>query len=111
MKIAMISQPMCGFSNKEIKKTREKAAQYLKSIGYDVLKNTFFEEEWTKKENLEAEGVKQVPVKFLAKSIESMSHCDAVYFCEGWEKVRGCRIEHDIAMEYDLVTFHEGKML
>ena len=51
---------------------------------------------------MEAEGVVQIPVRFLAKSLEKMSLCDAVYFCKGWEQARGCRIEHEVAVAYGL---------
>jgi hypothetical protein len=37
-----------------------------------------------------------------------MSKCDAVYFCNGWENARGCKIEHDIAIAYGLLTIYEG---
>ena len=29
-----------------------------------------------------------------------MSEADAVVFMPGWENARGCRIEHEIALEY-----------
>lgn len=44
----------------------------------------------------------QVPVAYLSMSIAKMSECDAVYFCAGWSKMRGCKIEHQIAQEYGL---------
>lgn len=52
-------------------------------------------------------GVVQIPLCFLAKSLESMSLCHAVYFCDGWEAARGCRIEHEAAVEYGLETIYE----
>lgn len=102
----MISQPMNGFTDEQIKTTREKVIKALEEKGYEVI-NTFFNEEWSKKENLEAEGVVNIPVKFLSKSIEKMSTVDAVYFCSGWENARGCIIEHDIAKAYGLQVFIE----
>lgn len=44
----------------------------------------------------------QVPLCYLAKSLENMSLCHAAYFCKGWERARGCRIEHDAAVAYGL---------
>ena len=52
-------------------------------------------------------GVVQIPLCFLAKSLENMSLCHAVYFCKGWEKARGCRIEHDAAIAYGLDVIYE----
>lgn len=56
---------------------------------------------------MKAEGVVQIPVRFLAKSLEKMSLCDAVYFCKGWEQARGCRIEHEVAVAYGLDVIYE----
>lgn len=98
---AMLSQPMNGKTEEEIVATREKAIKVLETQGYELV-DTYFNDEWSQKENMEAEGVVQIPVRFLAKSLEKMSLCDAVYFCKGWEQARGCRIEHEVAVAYGL---------
>ena len=100
-KKAMLSQPMAGKSDEEIRATRERAIDALKSAGYEVV-NTLFTDEWYSRENMKKRGVVQIPLCFLAKSIENMSLCHAAYFCKGWEKARGCRIEHEIAKAYGL---------
>lgn len=53
-------------------------------------------------------GVVQVPLCYLAKSLENMSLCHAAYFAKGWEDARGCRIEHDAAVAYGLEVLYEG---
>lgn len=103
---AMLSQPMNGKTEKEIKDTREKAIIALKAKGYEVV-NTLFTDEWYKTENMKVRGVVQIPLCFLAKSLENMSLCHAVYFCKGWEKARGCIIEHDAAKAYGLDIIYE----
>lgn len=105
-KLAMISQPMNGKTYEEINHTRDKALKTLTGIGYEVI-NTLFSDEWEHRE--EIRGVAQIPLLFLAKSIESMSKCHAVYFCKGWEEARGCRIEHEIAKAYGLDIVYEEK--
>lgn len=40
-------------------------------------------------------------------SLEAMSKCHAVYFCKGWERARGCRVEHQIATLYGLQMIYE----
>ena len=105
-KKAMISQPMAGLSEDEIVRTRDKAIKALEMMGYEVV-NTLFTDEWYSKESMEARGVVQIPLCFLAKSLESMSLCHAVYFCKGWEKARGCRMEHEAAKAYGLVIICE----
>lgn len=103
---AMLSQPMAGKTDEEIKETREKAIKVLQEKGYKI-ENTLFTDEWCSKESMEERGVVQIPLCFLAKSLESMSLCHAVYFCKGWENARGCRIEHDAAVAYGLDVLYE----
>lgn len=106
MRKAMLSQPMAGKTQEEIIATREKAIAALKARGFEVI-NTLFTDEWYSKEKLEERGVVQIPLCFLAKSLENMSLCHAAYFCKGWEKARGCKIEHDAAVAYGLVIIYE----
>lgn len=103
---AMLSQPMAGKTEQEIIETRERAITALKENGYDVV-NTLFTDEWYNNEAMEARGVVQIPLCFLAKSLENMSLCHAVYFCKGWENARGCRIEHEAAKAYGLEIIYE----
>ena len=106
MKKAMLSQPMAGKTEEEIVATREKAISALKARGFEIV-NTLFTDEWYSKESMTARGVVQIPLCFLAKSLENMSLCHAAYFCKGWEKARGCRIEHDAAKPYGLEIIYE----
>lgn len=104
---AMLSQPMNGFTDEQIVETRERAIEILEGKGYDIV-NTYFTDEWYSKESMTERGVEQIPVCFLAKSIENMSLCNTVFFCKGWENARGCKIEHDIAKAYGLEIIYEG---
>ena len=106
-KKAMLSQPMAGKSNEEIVATREKAIAFLEKKGYKVV-NTLFTDEWYSKEKMQERGVVQIPLCFLAKSLENMSLCHVIYFCKGWESARGCRIEHDAAVAYGLEIIYEN---
>lgn len=103
---AMLSQPMAGRTEEEIKASRENAIAVLKEKGYEIA-NTLFTDEWYSKENMRKRGVVQVPLCFLAKSLENMSLCDAAYFCKGWQDARGCRIEHEAALAYGLEIIYE----
>lgn len=98
---AMISQPMAGKTDEEIAEARERAKAKLEEMGYELV-NTLFTDEWYSAEAMEERGVVQVPLCYLAKSLENMSLCHAAYFCKGWETARGCRIEHDAATAYGL---------
>ena len=102
---AMISQPMAGLSEYEINETRANAEKDLVSRGYMVVESRV--DETT--EEMYDRGVFHVQLCCLAKSLEKMAECDAVYFCRGWEKARGCRIEFTAASQYGLtVMFEEG---
>ena len=103
---ALLSQPMAGKTQEEIVATREKAVAALTANGYQVV-NTLFTDEWYSKEKMEERGVVQIPLCFLAKSLENMSLCHAAYFCKGWEQARGCRIEHEAAKAYGLTILYE----
>lgn len=103
---AMISQPMNNKTEAEITATREKAIKELTERSYEFV-NSLFTDEWYNKEKMIERGVIQIPVCFLAKSIDIMSLCDAVYFCKGWENARGCKIEHDVAVAYGLKIIYE----
>ena len=104
---AMLSQPMAGKTDEEIIAARKRAIKILEERGYEVV-NTLFTDEWYSNESMKERGVVQIPLCFLAKSLENMSKCDAVYFCEGWKNARGCRIEHEVAVEYGLDIIYEA---
>ena len=106
MKKAMLSQPMAGKTNEEIVAIREKAISVLEEKGYEIV-NTLFTDEWYSKEAMTERGVVQIPLCFLAKSLENMSLCHAAYFCKGWENARGCRIEYQAAVAYGLDILDE----
>jgi hypothetical protein len=105
-KKAMLSQPMAGKTPEEIVATRERAVKILEDQGFEIV-NTLFTDEWYSKEKMAERGVVQIPLCFLAKSLENMSLCHAAYFCEGWENARGCRIEYEAAKAYGLEIIRE----
>ena len=46
---AMLSQPMAGKTDEEIRETREKAIKVLRERGYEIV-NTLFTDEWYSRE-------------------------------------------------------------
>ena len=103
---AMISQPMRDKSDEEIAAVREAAIAALEYQGYEVV-NTLFTDDWYSPENMIERGVVNIPIAFLAKSLENMSLCHTAYFCKGWEDTRGCVIEHKVAQQYGLNIIYE----
>lgn len=104
---AMLSQPMAGKSDEEIINTRNRAIAALTERGYEIV-NTLFTDEWYSQKSMKERGVENIPLCFLAKSLENMSLCHAAYFCKGWEETRGCRIEHEAAKAYGMTIIYES---
>lgn len=103
---AMLSQPMAGKTDEEIVATREHAIKVLEGLGYEIV-NTLFTDEWYSQDSMEQRGVVNIPLCFLAKSLENMSLCHTAYFCKGWESARGCKIEHEAALAYGMTIIYE----
>lgn len=97
MKKIMISQPMKGKTNEEISKEREHLVKVFESNG-DIVLDTIFDE--TPKNVDEA-------IWLLSKSIEYLAQADTIIFMTGWEKARGCKIEHEVAVEYGKEVIYE----
>lgn len=99
MKKLFISQPMRGKSNEEILRERQRViADAQDRIGEEVeVLETFF--------NDFKEDAK--PLEYLARSIEFLAKADIAYFVAGWDTTRGCKIEHECAVEYDIDTIEE----
>ena len=87
MKI-MISQPMRGKTNEQIREEREELVRRLQEEGHEVIDTVLDISE------------NKSPIYYLSKSIELLDKADAVVFMKGWENARGCRIEYQIAKDY-----------
>lgn len=92
MKI-MISQPMRGKTEEQIRNEREDLIKQLEAEGHEVIDTIFT--------NVNP-GIGNIDLAmyYLSMSIEAMSKVDGVVFLNGWEAARGCRIENQIAKEY-----------
>ena len=88
MKI-MISQPMKGKTEKEIKEERAELVRKLTEEGHEIVETVF-----------EDFDCYVSPIGYLARSIECLDEADAVVFMKGWENARGCLIEYDVALKY-----------
>lgn len=106
MKKIMISQPMRGLTEFQILEAKNKFLEFAKKEGLEAV-NSYFNDEWYSKESMSKKGVVNIPMNFLAKSIEMMSLCDKVYFAKGWKNARGCKIEHEVAITYGMEIIYE----
>ena len=93
-----ISQPMRDKTNEEIKEERAKIIAEVKAEYNDVeVIDSFFE-------NAPHDAK---PLWFLGKSFELLSTADVAYFTPGWDKYRGCKMEHTACQEYGIKIFKE----
>ena len=100
-----ISQPMTGRTETDIIEERGRAAEQIKTIYGDRIEicdnyRTDIEREHAEKTFLYRNYNKDV--YWLGESIESLSWADLIWFVDGWEKSRGCRIENLIATEFGI---------
>lgn len=95
-----VSMPMNGKTDEEIiAKMQEVEKKFNKdNVGYVVCGYT---------DTTDMVNVPHIFVNCLSEAIKRMSYCDVVYFVDGWQTARGCQIEHDICMEYDIPMMFE----
>ena len=90
MKI-FLSQPMAGKEEREILLERAYATEVLKEKhGEDIeILHTYY-------------NGPEPPLYKLGMAIQALASADIVYFLPGWNHSRGCKIEYQCAMEYEL---------
>jgi hypothetical protein len=91
MKI-IISQPMKGKTEVQVRNERQELVTQIEKSGNSVIDTIF--PDFTNHGN--------IPLKYLAKSLEAIADVDAVVFMDGWQEARGCKIEHRACEEYGI---------
>mgnify|MGYP001435362888 FL=1 len=94
----MISQPMKGKTNEQIREERANLIKKLEEQGNKVVDTVF--------ENAPAD--EDIAIYMLSQSIRYIGKVDGIVFMKGWEKARGCKIEHEVAVEYGKQVFYEN---
>lgn len=88
---------MKGLTDEEILKAREEIrVRAEEQIREPVELIDSFIEEYPGELN------KSIPVWYLGKSIQFLSQADIAYFGGDWRNARGCKIEHEVAVEYGI---------
>lgn len=93
----MISQPMRGKTNEQIRKEREDLVNKLEKDNFEVIDTIISEK---------APLGRNEAIYYLSKSIEFISQADIVYFMKGWQNARGCRIENQVCQAYGKQTMY-----
>lgn len=94
----MISQPMKGKTNEQIREERAELVSRLQEEGNEVIDTVF--------ENAPAD--EDIAIYMLSQSIRYIGKVDGIVFMKGWEKARGCKIEHEVAVEYGKQVFYNN---
>ena len=96
----MICQPMNGKSEEQIREERAELIKRIQGEG-DTYISTIFQDE--------VPAGYDIPIYYLAKSIETIAYADKIIFMNGWDKARGCLIEHEVATSYDkIISYYKN---
>ena len=97
----MISQPMNGIPDSEVRRIQNELKERFAKYHIEVVDSFLTEEVDT---NLRNKGV-----FYLGRTIQKfLSDVDAVYFVNGWQRARGCKIERQICEEYDIMILDDS---
>ena len=96
MRKLFISMPMRGLTNEEIKKKMKENKKLVEEIlGEDLyLIDSVFDTNLGRSINM--------PVWYLGDSLKKLAQADIVFFADGWKDARGCKIEHEVAKQYNI---------
>lgn len=94
-----ISIPISGYPIEEQKAKAREIAEKLRKLGHEPV-NPF-----DTPEAPQGLSKKEQYVYYMGEDIKRLLMCDAIFFCEGWYKSRGCRLEADVAIIYKLQEY------
>lgn len=101
-KVVFISLPMSGYSEKRVRENIESAkTAYLTLAKLDITQVVFID-------NLDAgslgkpDYLNHDDVWYLGRALQKLAACDEAFFWFGWRSARGCQIEHDVCLRYDI---------
>ena len=92
--IIYIAGPMTGMVNVN-RDNFFKAAEYLRSKGYEVRNPACLDQDWTKYED------------YMEVGLTMLRQCDAIVLLPGWEESKGVARETTEAREQGIVNFSE----
>lgn len=97
-----ISQPMRDRTDEEILKERKTIIDSLAFPKPVELIQTFYDFSDMRDIN----GYINEPLLYLGRAIIDLASADIVVFAPGWEKARGCKIEHECAISYGIPIWY-----
>ena len=88
-----ISQPMKNKTIEQIKTEREEVIKFLKRNDMKEIPSII--------------EINEDPLYALGESIKLLANADYAYFMKGWNKARGCIIEHEVCERYGIPIIME----
>lgn len=100
MKKLFISQPMRNKTQDEILRERESAiTAAMMTLDDDIEVIDSYFADYNPDNGC-------IPLKYLSKALEKLADANIAYFCKGWDTARGCKIEHQCAVEYGIAVIY-----
>ena len=96
-----ISIPITGHDLQEQTAKAEKLAAVIRTLGHEPVSP--FDTPAAPSHLTEQEAYSY----YIGCDLEQLLLCDGAYFVRGWERSRGCNIEHEAAVIYELRIFHK----
>lgn len=92
----MISQPMSNVTDSEIKRIQSDLKRKFAKYHIEVVDSYI-------NDDVESD-INNPGVFYLGKTfVDFLSRVDAVYFVDGWQRARGCRIERQVCEAYNIM--------
>ena len=106
-KNVFISQPMTGKSEEEILATRQKEIdkihQFFDADGVEInIIDSYIDDATRKRFEEHVSDNINWDIFWLSQSLERLAMADMIWLCEGWEHSKGCKIEVECAIQYEL---------
>ena len=103
-KYAVISQPMRNIDPDKVALQREKAEAAVRAAGYEPI-DTVYEEDF--KYAVDSDNIVNPALWYMGLALARLSLAHVIYMCDGWDTARGCRIEHQAAIDFGVDIMYE----
>ena len=101
MKKVFISQPMGGIYKDKFEQDRAAAKQHIyNALGGVPIK--FIESYIETHSDINFRFKSREPIWYLAQALILLADADYIYFVDGWQTARGCKVERLVAEEYGI---------
>lgn len=97
----MISQPMNRIPDSEVRRIQKELKEKFAKCGIEVVDSFLTEEPDSE--------IRNPRLFYLGRTIQRfLSDVDAVYFVDGWQNAKGCRVERKICEEYGIMMLDDS---